>query len=156
MFSLLKLEYKMNKKGLSTVVTTLIIVLLSIIAITILWVVIKNSIKTGSETIGSSQQCFNLNLQIASAGYNASSSILLVSVKRDAGKANLEKLKFIVDGVNKVPVETLYPGELETRKYTINGINEKPGAIEIAGMLKGNAACSVSDTIEGSSISNLS
>lgn len=59
-----------NKKGLSTIVVTLIIVLLSLVAVGVVWAVVNNLIKSGSEGVGVSSKC--LNLAIAAIGVNCS------------------------------------------------------------------------------------
>ena len=41
----------MNKRGLSTTVTSLVIILIALIAITMVWVVIKNILNKGAEEI---------------------------------------------------------------------------------------------------------
>lgn len=53
-----------NKKGLSTVVTTLIIILLVLVAIGIVWVVIRGVIESGAGQIDVSSKCPMLDLRI--------------------------------------------------------------------------------------------
>ncbi len=89
----------MKKKGLSTVVTTLIIILLVLVAIGIIWVVIANVISQGSEQISIDK--FTTNLKIKNANVDNSNNSIDVDVKRNAGKGDLEGLKFIFnDGAN--------------------------------------------------------
>ena len=52
-----------NKKGLSTIVVTLIIILLSLVAVGVVWVVVRNLITTGSEGIDISSKCLKINLE---------------------------------------------------------------------------------------------
>jgi hypothetical protein len=53
-----------NKKGLSTIVITLLIVLISLVAVGIIWVVIKNLITSGTGGIEFSTKCLNTNIEI--------------------------------------------------------------------------------------------
>ena len=52
----------MQKRGLSTVVTTLILILLVLVAIGIVWVVIKNVLSEGAEEV--SLDKFTVDLEI--------------------------------------------------------------------------------------------
>lgn len=53
-----------NKKGLSTIITTLLIILLVLVAIGIVWVVVQNILTTGTENVGLLSQCPMIQLQI--------------------------------------------------------------------------------------------
>lgn len=52
-----------NKRGLSAVVATLIIILLVLVAVGILWAVINNVIEGGSETIEYNQLCAEVDFR---------------------------------------------------------------------------------------------
>lgn len=54
-----------NKKGLSTVVTTLIIILLVLVAVGIIWGVVNNLLNKSSGTIESSTKCLDLEVKAA-------------------------------------------------------------------------------------------
>ena len=56
----------MNKKGLDAVVTTLIIILLVLVAIGIIWVVVRNVVQQGSEQIDISAKCISIDLKAVS------------------------------------------------------------------------------------------
>lgn len=94
-----------SKKGLSTVVTTLIIILLVLVAIGIVWVVIANLVQEGSEQIFLDK--FTTDLKIKSVlNVDNSSNSLDVDVKRNVGKGDLAGIKFIFnDGQNSEIVE---------------------------------------------------
>jgi len=53
----------MHKRGLSAVVTTLIIILLVLVAIGIVWVIVRNIILGGAEGIELSTKCLNTNVK---------------------------------------------------------------------------------------------
>ena len=87
----------MKKRGLSTVIATLIIILISITAIVIMWVVIQNIISKGSENIDLGK--FTIDLEIEQV--TIESDGIYITVKRNSGKGELKKIKFMLsDGVN--------------------------------------------------------
>lgn len=52
-----------NRKGLSAIVVTLIIILLVFVAIGIVWVVVKDILEGGAEDIEISAKCLNVNIK---------------------------------------------------------------------------------------------
>ena len=109
-----------NKRGLSDIVTTLIIVLLSIVAIGVVWVVVKNVIDKGKENI--SLENFNLDLQIIGATVDADT--LSVTVKRNSGGGELVGINFVIgDGTSSTVVRrdtTLTQLGIETFDFTLS------------------------------------
>jgi len=55
-----------NKKGLSTIVATLIIILLTLVAVGIIWAVIRNLVEGGAEQVDLSSKCLNVELSAGS------------------------------------------------------------------------------------------
>jgi len=110
----------MHKRGLSGVIVALILVLLALVAVGILWFVIKNIIESGTEkiTLGS----FFLDLQIQKVKIERDQ--IKVTVKRGSGAEETEitAVAFIIsDGENSETIkrETAL-GELEIRTFTIS------------------------------------
>ncbi len=70
-----------NKKGLSTVVTTLIIILLVLVAIGIIWVVIRGVVESGSESISVTTECLKIDVRasavVCSTGNTSNCSVTL-------------------------------------------------------------------------------
>jgi len=104
-----------NKKGLDAVVTTLIIILLALVAIGIIWVVIVNVINNSANQI--SLEKFSLGLNIKNAG--VSGSDLVVNVKRTVGQGNLTGVRFVFyDGANSITIDREVPlAQLEERNF---------------------------------------
>jgi len=93
-----------NKKGLSTIVATLLIILLTLVAVGIIWVVVRNVIQSGSEQISLGK--FTLNLEIKSVVVNVTNSSVSVKIKRNPGEGEISGLEFIVeDGASTEVVE---------------------------------------------------
>ncbi len=53
-----------SKRGLDAVVTTLIIVLLAIVAIGIVWVVVRNVLSSSSQQLSLNQECLAVQMQV--------------------------------------------------------------------------------------------
>lgn len=64
-----------DKKGLSTVVTTLIIILLVLVAIGIVWVVVRGLISTTEGQINIQQKCIGVTLDITSASCTGTDNV---------------------------------------------------------------------------------
>ena len=84
-----------NKRGLSQVVTTVILILLIIMAIAGIWIVVDRVILQGTSRINLEQ--FTIDLKIVSAKINYSSEIAEIRVRRNQGEGNLTAIKFIVE-----------------------------------------------------------
>ena len=133
-----------NKKAISAVVATIMIVLVAIIAVMILWAALRKPIESGAEGAGTATECFYLDLKIEDVNYDGSQ--LGVKVKRNAGAAELNTVRIIVDGTEKIPTDATGPNELETKTYNMSVSSKPTDKVEIAGVLKGGNTCSVSDT----------
>ena len=97
-----KEDKKLNKKGLSTIVTTLIIILLSLAAIGIVWAVVNGLLKSNTQGISVSAKCLNIDVEAASANCSAGTTNYMCTVQLTrAGTGNDEiagvKLVFMND-----------------------------------------------------------
>ena len=121
-YSFLKKIHGPNKKGLSTVVTTLLIILLSLVSIGIIWVVVKNLI--GDATSEISFDTFSLNLGISNAYIDNTTSQVYVAVRRSAGAGNLSGIYFIFhNGTSSTSVKrNIVLKELEEKTFTFTSI----------------------------------
>jgi hypothetical protein len=86
-----KINFSKNSRGLSEVVTTLIIVLLVLVAIGIVWVVVNNLLQEGSGEVEIGQ--FTLDIQIESV--RVQDGEVIVVVKRNSGKGDFIGINFI-------------------------------------------------------------
>ena len=73
-----------NKRGLSAIVATLIIILLVLVAVGIIWVVVRNVIQQGTEQIDVSTKCIAVDLRAVSVN-ETSAGIYDVTLRRVAG-----------------------------------------------------------------------
>lgn len=125
----------MNKKrGLSIVITTLIMILLVLVAIGVVWVVIKNILDRGSEEI--SIERLTINLQIERVLYSSYS--VDVTVKRGVGSGELSGINFVLsDGDNSETIKerNVNLAELGSKTFSLDydGIVKKISIAPIVG-----------------------
>lgn len=70
-----------SKKGLSTIVVTLIIIVLSLVAVGVVWVVVRNLITTGSEGIDISNKCLHIDLEASKVNCSSVGASRICDVK---------------------------------------------------------------------------
>ena len=76
-----------NKRGLSTIVITLILILLALVAVGIVWVVVNNIIKGGTEGIDINAKCLNVNVEataVKCAGSNCNVTLMRTGTGNEA------------------------------------------------------------------------
>ena len=113
-----------NKRGLSAIVATLIIILLVLVAVGIIWVVVRNLIQEGAEQIDVSTKCMAVDVRAVSVvpvGVSAPENYT-VTLRRTAGGEALGGIKIVLfndtanSGVlNKFNETATLLGELYTR-----------------------------------------
>jgi len=84
----------MKKRGMSQVITTLIIILLVIVALGIIWVVIRNVIQGSVEQVELAQKCLEIDLtvkKVVAVGENYD-----ITLSRTAGGENSTGVKFVL------------------------------------------------------------
>jgi FlaG/FlaF family flagellin (archaellin) len=82
-----------NKRGLSDVVTTVLIVLLTIVAIAILWSFLQPMFTKSGAKIQQAEACLSVNLEVT----RCTAADAGVIVKRNPGVADLKSIKLIFD-----------------------------------------------------------
>jgi len=110
---------KEDKRGLSTVIATLLIIVLVIAAVGIVWVIVATLITDSTGQI--SFEKFTIDLEIVSV--NQTSENVNIKVRRNPGAGNLEGILFsIFDGNNSHTYEkrNITLNELEMKTFVIN------------------------------------
>ena len=131
-----------NKRGQSEIITTVLIILLVLAAIVIVWQVVKSTVTSGAEQIGTQSDCMGLNLVVVGANSTT------VTVRRDPGadkQASVDAILF-VNGANKgiVAAGLAELGSYTNTTVTSAGIPIGGGAnIQLAGKLSGGTLCSL-------------
>jgi len=122
-----------NKKGISDVVTTVLIVLLTIVAIAILWGFLQPLFTKSGTKVQMAEQCLTISLEVPSCV--TTDTTASVSVKRSPGAANLKEVKVILskpDGSTVVSTQTEFPDELETKLYSDIDVGDKATKVSVA------------------------
>jgi hypothetical protein len=115
----------MNKRGLSEVITTVLIILLVLGAIVIIWTVVKPMIQKSSEQISSDLFTISLSLKKDTVINNPILSQVKFTLQRGAGPANLKGINVVIkdNNGNTKTVRKDFPegfNELDSRAITIN------------------------------------
>jgi len=108
-----------NKRGLSDIVATLIIILLVIVAAGIIWVVVRNVVQSGADQIELGQRCLAVNIEyVGVVETSVGSGIYNVTLARRAGGQDMAGVKITLfnnagdnSGIIDFPAMT----ELQTR-----------------------------------------
>ncbi|MEK6847777.1 MAG: hypothetical protein AABX50_01470 [Nanoarchaeota archaeon] len=121
--------YRKDRKGLSEVVTNLLIILLVLVAVGVVWVVIRNILAGGAGNIELGQFTFDLRIQSA----YVSGTDIVVGVKRNPGGGELIGMKFLFTNSTEILVvrRNVALEELEERIFTFN-------STEISGISAGD------------------
>ena len=125
-----------NKRGLSQIVTTILMILIVISAIAIIFAAIRPAIESASKEI--TTDCFTISMEIESCSIGdfdgeADNSDVQITVKRNPGKGKLNGLKFLFDTGNVLDGDsTNLPDELETKVYTFLDQSSLPAEVDVA------------------------
>ncbi len=114
----------LSKKGLSEIVATLIIILVTLVAVGIIWAVISNVINSGTQQIALNQ--YNVDLQITKAQVSPDNTSLLVYVK-NAGQGDFTGMDFVFNNRTSSQVirvnSTIVPLQEKSFSFTFSDIN---------------------------------
>lgn len=135
----------MDKKGLSEVVTTVLLVLLALGAILLVWFLVKGQITQGSTQVTVTKGCIDVEMEAVSCTYNATA----VSAAYKRGNMELSnglvlsKVSLVFQNPDSTTTKkdtTNLPGLLETKKtiYTISSdlAGATPVKMGVAGTLR--------------------
>jgi len=124
---------KKNQKGLSLIVTLLMIILLIFVAIGIFWYVTRNVLEEGTEQFELGSKC--LSIDVRATAVTCVAGTCDVTYTRRAGGDDIGGIKFIFsDGT--VSAETDLPGNLaelgtKTEQGIVTGLST-PTSVEVA------------------------
>ena len=119
-----------NKKGLSQIVTTVIIILLVIIAIGLIWTVVNNLLVNSSNKITNSQACLSVNIQASKVSHVASGTgeNYTITLKRSLDGDGSATAKVIIYNATNNTVQLAFngeftPGDVKTQTIPTNLTN---------------------------------
>lgn len=114
-----------NKRGLSEVVTNVLMIALVVIAVAAIAYFLIPMITRGGEKAQQTEACLSISLEVSSCSKTADN----VVVKRNPGEADIKEVKVIFekdDGSTEVVTISDYPEQLGTRVYA----NDKDYSID--------------------------
>jgi len=119
------MKHKTDKRAISGVVTTILLVLLALVAILIIWGVIQPFLKKSAGGLGDITECLDVNLEITNVKVNIVGSPptnSYITVHRSSGGGEIKDLKFTVAGNLRKEITTTHPSgfkikPLETITY---------------------------------------
>lgn len=107
-----------GKRGISSIIVTIVLIGLALAAIVIVWTVIRGLLSQGVNVLGLGK--FTIGLQIDGAHTSGNDSV--VDVTRKAGEGNVSGIIFVIS--NATEKKTITQGgalnQLETKSFTLN------------------------------------
>ena len=133
---------KSQKKGVSDVVTAVLLILLVVAAVGILWAVVQSLVSDSTGNVGSSTICLTNTFSIESA-VDDEVTTTTVKIKKTQGSDEITGINFFVDGASITVTEVVVPPSLgETKTFTLTSTGGTE--VEIAPVL-GETQCPNSD-----------
>ncbi len=142
-----------DKKGLSDIVVTLIIIVLSLVAIGVVWVVVSNMLKSGTQQASFQFGTLFLDLKIDKVLVDSNGNYL-VTISRGTGQGDLTGIDFVFsDGKNsQVVKESTSIQELGSQTFTFSpsdlGSISVPTEIDIAPVLNSGGSDQVGSKVD--------
>jgi flagellin-like protein len=84
-----------NKKGLSAIVTTLLVILLVLVAVGIVWGVVGNVLKGGASQLDVSSKCLNVEVQAISTTCGAAAGCTAVIERTGSSSETIAGIKVV-------------------------------------------------------------
>ena len=129
----------LSKRGLSDVVTTVLIVLIGLAAVGIVAGFILPTVQKSSSQISSS--CFQIALTPSGCSIDPISGIVSVNIKRGPGSSTLEELRFVLTSstgesevITQIKTDTDL-AELQTKSFTMKPTVIVPESIGVAAVV---------------------
>ncbi|MEK6935170.1 MAG: hypothetical protein AABW67_00110 [Nanoarchaeota archaeon] len=138
-----------NKKAQGEIITTVLIILLVLAAVVIVWQVVKSTVTTGTEQIGTGLDCATISLEIKSITAQSATGVAdgSIKIRRDIGSGDLQAITIISNGAS-LGEKTITNLKSELGEDTISNINiTADKEVSIAAMVGSSKnLCEISDT----------
>lgn len=139
------MEKRLNKRGISQVVTTLLFVLIALGAVLLVWTLVRGTITTSSDQIKVDEACLKLELIAESCTYEVvagTPETYNADVKYSRGNKDpgltVAGVKLVFEdatGQSESEDITTAPGVLETKTSPADGLTAEPAKVSVAGVL---------------------
>jgi hypothetical protein len=129
----------MNKKGMSTVVVTIIMIVLVLAAVGVIWIIVQGILEEGTSDVSLGVKCLKVNL--VATKMICSGETCDVTINRKAGGEDIEGIKLIFSNsdsgnvgttVEDVPGNILELGTITTSGMAHGLTGEQPDTVEVA------------------------
>lgn len=133
-----------SKKGVSTIVANVLIVLLVIVGVAVIWAVVNPTLDKSAQGVKAAD-CFSVRLEPQSCDFTSGAV-----VKRNAGTGPLFKVKLIftdTNGVTFVSEQPLSPGDLDELESKSFGVGLITPSMPTTGFLTSKAKFNVAAVI---------
>jgi hypothetical protein len=109
-----------KKGGLSSIIVTVLLIGITIVAVGIVWLFVRNIIQTGTNEVGLSQ--LSLSAEISNVHVDNSSNNISLSVKRNAGEGDLSGISFVFssDAGTEIITKNVSLNELEQTNFVFH------------------------------------
>lgn len=84
-----------NKRGLSAVIVTLLLVMLSIVLVGIVFVVVNNVVSSGTSQVSSGAKCLSSGVEVTAATCNQAGTDCNVTVQRTSGSDKIDGVTLV-------------------------------------------------------------
>ncbi|MBU3906707.1 MAG: hypothetical protein KKA64_00475 [Nanoarchaeota archaeon] len=126
-----------DKRGLSTVVTTLIIILLTLVAIGIIWFVVRGIVESGAGGIDVATKCLNVDVKATAATCTASTHICNVTVSRGMDSETIDGVSLMITSAtnsfkNDTSFKSITAGQTLTKTGIDYGTIGSPTKVKLA------------------------
>ena len=88
----------MNKRGLSAVITSVLIILIVLAAVLILWFFLKPLFISTGERTSNVGECLGIDLEIIKCDFDSANNAYEITVKRNAGEGDLQGIRIVFTG----------------------------------------------------------
>jgi hypothetical protein len=112
--------FSKNRRGLSTVVTTLILIVISLVAVGAVWIVVSNLLKGQSNQVALDRITFDA--EITGLALNNATNSASITVQRNVGAGDIKGMKFYFYNSTDAEIKTEYftLTELASKKFLFN------------------------------------
>jgi hypothetical protein len=126
-----------NKKGVSTIIVTVILVALVLIAVGIVWAVVNNLMTGSTDTINYNEKCLGVNIQATAVDCTTPSACALTLKRTGTEDENITGVMMVFRNVSgdstlkAIPVEGNIPALVSVRRTNVDSGIVAPNEVQI-------------------------
>jgi len=125
-----------NKKGLSAIITTLLVVLLVLVAVGIVWVVVRNVVTSGTEGVELGAKCLNVDVSATAVNCNNPAACVVTLERTGSETDAIAGVKLVFRDSDNTTSSSLIdePGNVELlvgKIVTVDSTLTAPDSLEV-------------------------